>query len=363
MYGCPTSAVAARRSRPASRAAATPRSKIGGRSAAPPVASVGQQRQFGLTGALPAQPVLLPPVPRVDFRFAPEPAEPERATVGSTGGEVDEARAGVAEQTPSAASSVAMATMVVVSVPASRARTLDADPAELGIRFIQRPRARRVVGVDHQPHARATARGDLPTVPPAAAFAYLDWPGPIPSPTGAAREVPENTLPAFEHAVGLGYRYVETDVHVTADGVLLAFHDECSTASRIARAGWATSVVGRARGPGRGGRTDPAPRGASRHWPDLRVNIDPKHDGAVEGTGRHRPSLRRRRSRPRRRLLRRPHRQGAGPRVAGACQCRLGPGGSLQLGLLLLASWGRRRRSTICLPLREAPPPPATPRW
>jgi len=42
---------------------------------------------------------------------------------------------------------------------------------------------------------------------------------------GGGGEAPENTLPAFEAAVAIGYRYLETDVHLTRDGVLLAFHD------------------------------------------------------------------------------------------------------------------------------------------
>jgi glycerophosphoryl diester phosphodiesterase len=35
----------------------------------------------------------------------------------------------------------------------------------------------------------------------------------------------ENTVHAFRHAAELGYGYLETDVHVTRDGELLAFHD------------------------------------------------------------------------------------------------------------------------------------------
>jgi glycerophosphoryl diester phosphodiesterase len=121
-------------------------------------------------------------------------------------------------------------------------------------------------------------------VPPASDFAYLDWPGPIPfAHRGGASEVPENTLPAFEHAVGLGYRYVETDVHVTADGVLLAFHDDVldrvtDRSGVVAELPW--SEVRAAKVDGR----EPIPllEDLLRTWPHLRVNIDPKHDAAVD---------------------------------------------------------------------------------
>ncbi|MGN6754429.1 MAG: glycerophosphodiester phosphodiesterase [Intrasporangium sp.] len=36
----------------------------------------------------------------------------------------------------------------------------------------------------------------------------------------------ENTLTAFRNAVSLGYTHLETDVHVTLDGQLIAFHDD-----------------------------------------------------------------------------------------------------------------------------------------
>jgi glycerophosphoryl diester phosphodiesterase len=51
---------------------------------------------------------------------------------------------------------------------------------------------------------------------------------------GARGRKPENTLPSFEAALDAGASAAETDVHVTADGVPLLFHDHRVTA-RICR--------------------------------------------------------------------------------------------------------------------------------
>jgi len=90
-------------------------------------------------------------------------------------------------------------------------------------------------------------------------------------------------MPAFEYAVGLGYRYVETDVQVTADGVLVAFHDDdlrrtCGRDGRISRLPW--SEVRHALVDGRA--PIPLLDDLLGTWPELRVNIDCKSDAAVD---------------------------------------------------------------------------------
>lgn len=115
------------------------------------------------------------------------------------------------------------------------------------------------------------------------AWAFLDHPGPIPfAHRGGASEHPENTMAAFGHAVELGYRYLETDVHATVDGVLVAFHDDVldrvtDRQGVIAQLGW--DSVKQARLGGEHGI--PLLADLLAAWPDVRVNIDMKHDGSV----------------------------------------------------------------------------------
>lgn len=113
---------------------------------------------------------------------------------------------------------------------------------------------------------------------------YLDWPDVIAlAHRGGASDNPENTMPAFRHAVDLGYTYLETDVHATADGVLVAFHDPdlsrtCRRPGRIGELSFAEVSAARVDG------VEPIPPFLEllEEFPEARFNIDCKADSAVE---------------------------------------------------------------------------------
>ncbi len=119
---------------------------------------------------------------------------------------------------------------------------------------------------------------------PTSTHPFLDWPFPIPfAHRGGASDAPENTMPAFEYAINLGYRYIETDVQVTSDGVLVAFHDynlkrTCGIDQKISEMTW--QQVSKARVDGEA--PIPTLEELLGTWPAARVNIDCKSDEAVD---------------------------------------------------------------------------------
>jgi glycerophosphoryl diester phosphodiesterase len=115
---------------------------------------------------------------------------------------------------------------------------------------------------------------------------FLQHDGPIPmvhrgAPLAPAADVIENTRAAFGRAYALGFRYFETDVRATRDGVLVACHDHslwrvAGERVRVADVTWgqlADTPVG----------DEPLPRLADllEEYPDVAFNIDPKSDDAV----------------------------------------------------------------------------------
>jgi glycerophosphoryl diester phosphodiesterase len=99
---------------------------------------------------------------------------------------------------------------------------------------------------------------------------------------GFSREGLENSMAAFRAAVDLGYRYLETDVHTTADGVVLLFHDE--TLDRVTDgSGKVSELPAQAVATARIGGREPIPRldELLGELPDARLNVDVKDWNSV----------------------------------------------------------------------------------
>jgi glycerophosphoryl diester phosphodiesterase len=120
----------------------------------------------------------------------------------------------------------------------------------------------------------------------AADYAFFDVPFAAYAHRGGATYEPnlhrENSMHAFKEAVALGYSYLETDVHATRDGVLLAFHDRVLdrvTDHKGAIADLSYAEISEARIHG----IDPIPRLSEllAEFPDVRFNVDAKSPAAV----------------------------------------------------------------------------------
>lgn len=93
----------------------------------------------------------------------------------------------------------------------------------------------------------------------------------------------ENSLPAFQRAFAEGYRYIETDVHATADGVVVVHHDThldrtTDGSGAIASQTWAQLKNVKVGGEVALSRLEDV----LEELPEARFNVDVKVDQAVE---------------------------------------------------------------------------------
>ncbi len=114
---------------------------------------------------------------------------------------------------------------------------------------------------------------------------YLRHDGPIAfAHRGGTESGPENTIAAFQAAYDLGFRWMETDVHCTRDGVLVAVHD--AGLGRVA--GQDLTVADLtwdelSRVDLGGGHHVPTFAALVEQFPHARWNVDPKDPRAVPG--------------------------------------------------------------------------------
>jgi glycerophosphoryl diester phosphodiesterase len=118
------------------------------------------------------------------------------------------------------------------------------------------------------------------------ASAYFEPPPPrVLAHRGLATEAPENTLLAFANAAAVGTAYIETDVHVSSDGVAVVSHDPSLARVAARRVDVAQLTMAELRRIDLGcGQGFASLEEALDAFPDLRFNVDVKVAGAVTPT-------------------------------------------------------------------------------
>ncbi|MGM0930281.1 MAG: glycerophosphodiester phosphodiesterase [Actinomycetota bacterium] len=96
----------------------------------------------------------------------------------------------------------------------------------------------------------------------------------------------ENTMAAFRAAVDLGYRYLETDVRATRDGVVVAFHDPTLERTTDGRGELAAHTAGQLAQLRISGEPIPTFEELLAEWPDVCLNVDVKDIAAADEVAR-----------------------------------------------------------------------------
>ncbi|WP_159587826.1 glycerophosphodiester phosphodiesterase [Chelativorans xinjiangense] len=114
-------------------------------------------------------------------------------------------------------------------------------------------------------------------------FPFLEHPRPIPiAHRGGAQEAEENTWAAFERAIMLGYRHIETDIQASRDDVAVIFHDDTlerltGRPEPVGALAWSDLEHMSTLGGGRLAKLEDV----LSVWPDCYFNLEPKSDAAV----------------------------------------------------------------------------------
>lgn len=115
-------------------------------------------------------------------------------------------------------------------------------------------------------------------------MSFLDGPRPTAiAHRGGAADGLENSMEAFARCVRLGYSYLETDVHLSADGVVVACHDRdlartTDRGGRVRDLTWAEISAARIGSEG----TVPRLEDLLSAWPHVNLNIDAKVPEVVD---------------------------------------------------------------------------------